>query len=77
MKSLNFIVGWTSWKGLVSAGLFIFASMLHADAEQEPDIDPALLEFLGAWQSHDENWRVILDDHLWGDEKIAGGNDEE
>ena len=77
MKNLNFIAGWISWKRLVKVVLFLFASLLFAEDEQPKEIDTGLLEFLGAWESEDESWQVILDERLWQESEVKEGAGDE
>ena len=57
--------------------LFLMTPMLFAEVERLPGIDTGLLEFLGAWESEDENWQVILDERLWQENEVKKGAADE
>lgn len=57
--------------------LFLFASLLFAEDEQSKKINADLLEFLGAWDSKDESWQVILDERLWQENEVKEGASDE
>lgn len=54
-------------------GLLLITPVLFAEEAQLPEIDTELLEFLGAWESEDEHWAVILDEQLWQENEVKEG----